>query len=102
MGVRKSYKRKHEFKTQQEMLRHLCRYHEAVVRDLIGPEPYDNWVKVYDYPTIQQSDLRVGQGVYRLITSFSEVNGSVQHVLEKFGATDVTPVFHPVGTRVQG
>jgi hypothetical protein len=87
MSGRKSYKRKKELKDERDMQRHLSLYHDTVVSDLLGPKPHDNWVKVYDYPTIQQSHLRLGKGDYLLTTSFSD-NGSVEHRLEKFGATN--------------
>ena len=72
------------------MQRYLCRYHDAVVHDLLAGtrKPSDHWSKACDYPTIQQSHLHLGQGTYILITSFSEVTGSVQHELDKIGATN--------------
>jgi hypothetical protein len=90
MGKRKSYKRKAEFKDEGEMQRYLRRYHDEVIHDLLAgvKKPTDNWVRAYDYPTIQQSHLHLGQGTYVLITSFSEDNGSVQHKLDKVGATN--------------
>ncbi len=88
MGKRKSYKRKNEFKTETEMRHHLCEYHEAVLRDLLGSEqPAERWVHELDYHIFQRSHIKVGKGFYILSTHF-DADGYVVHELEKIGATN--------------
>jgi hypothetical protein len=96
MGKRKSYKTKSEFKDEREMRRYLSRYHDEVIHDLLAgtKKPSELWVREYDFPAIQQSHLRLGQGTYILTTSFSKTTGSVKHELDKIGATN-----HLVRTR---
>jgi len=88
MGIRKSYKRKSEFKNESEMWRAIRAYHDSVVLDLVGDvRPGDRWKRIWDAATYQQSHLRIGRSFYALTTQFNK-HGLVRHELEKFGVSN--------------
>ena len=89
MGKRKSYKRKSEFKSEEEMHRAVEGYHVAVVYDLLDGKDRlsDRWKRLQDYPSFQCSRLLLGSGEYNFTTTFSE-HGEIRHTLDKIGATN--------------
>jgi hypothetical protein len=89
MGKRKSYKRKREFRSEEEMLRTVRAYHDEVIRDLIADadRPGVRWKRVDNYHSFQRSRLVLGSGEYNLTTTFSE-HGEIRHTLDKIGATN--------------
>src|SRR5216684_769444 len=89
MGKRKSYKRKSEFKNEEEMHDIVSGYHDAVVYDLLDGKGRlsGRWKKLADYPSFQRSRLVLGSGEYNLTTTFSE-HGSIEHRLDKVGESN--------------
>jgi hypothetical protein len=90
MGKRKSYKRRSEFTSEEQMHRAVEGYHLAVVHDLLDGGKgrlSDRWKRLADYPSFQRTRLLLGSGEYNLTTTFSE-HGSIEHTLDKVGATN--------------
>jgi hypothetical protein len=77
MGVRKSYKRRGEFKSESAMWDAIRAYHDTVVHYLVGDtRPADRWKKTKDYSIFQESHLQIGHGRYILTTSFNDSGAS--------------------------